>query len=134
MKKYCLLVLMVQFARADGGPGNALFFGDALGKVSVAHTNALNAYPLTVMVWFRFLPFSPPGSVDLVRKHDGGQAPKMVPRAGRRPQRHAGGTPRPRAIRDRPEGLPQAPGRPFRNGRQALSYPSPFKTAPGPRG
>ncbi|HTY86701.1 MAG TPA: FG-GAP-like repeat-containing protein [Candidatus Acidoferrum sp.] len=66
-----LVALSLDGAFAGGGPGNALQFSDSSGNVSVAHSNALNAYPFTVTAWFRFFPFSPPGNVDLVKKHDG---------------------------------------------------------------
>ncbi|HOX57255.1 MAG TPA: FG-GAP-like repeat-containing protein [Candidatus Paceibacterota bacterium] len=69
MKKLCLLLLLkVKFARADGGPGNALLFAHTVHSVSVPHAIALNAYPFTVTAWFQW---EIPEDTLLVRKYDG---------------------------------------------------------------
>ena len=64
------MTLPLAAAFADGGPGYALSFINTIGSVSVPHTNALNAYPLTVTAWFQIMP---PNAitVDLVKKYDG---------------------------------------------------------------
>lgn len=53
-------------AHAGGGPGHALRFNNSANHVLVAHTNALNAYPLTVTAWFQVIPGAPL-TMDLVK-------------------------------------------------------------------
>jgi hypothetical protein len=47
------LALLAPFAGAQISPGSALRFDGTNGYVSVAHTNAFNAYPLTATAWIR---------------------------------------------------------------------------------
>lgn len=71
MNKLFLLLLTTCLVRAAGGPGYALLFNNTQKYVVVPHTNALNAYPLTVTAWFYAAQAGGPLSVDLVKKYDG---------------------------------------------------------------
>jgi len=53
MKQTVLLLLTAQLAHAAGGPGNALQLDGVDDYVSVPHSTALNAYPLTVTAWVK---------------------------------------------------------------------------------